>query len=118
MSPCRGDSMTFGSHRIKKSVVMKLVASNDPLHLMRAEQTVAAMNTRMKLKLTATAREGLIAAMLRVAEKGGLSYGQHPFRTVPKQWTIANLIAQIAHRFKNGISASSKVVFSGWLLLS
>jgi diguanylate cyclase len=98
--------MTFGSHRKKKSVVMKLVASNDPLHRMRAEQTVAAMNTRMKLKLTATAREGLIAAMLRVAEKGGLSYGQHPFRTVPKQWTISNLIAQIAYRLKNGIKGS------------
>jgi diguanylate cyclase len=93
--------MLFGSHR-KRMIMLKLISSNDPKHLMHAEQTVARMNGRLKLPLTHSAREGLIAAMLRVAQKGELVYGQYPFRTVPKSWTLSNLISRVVLRFKSG----------------
>lgn len=93
--------MLFGSHR-KRMIMLKLISSNDPKHLMHAEQTVARMNGRLKLPLTHSAREGLIAAMLRVAQKGELVYGQYPFRTVPRVWTLSNLISRVVLRFTSG----------------
>jgi diguanylate cyclase len=74
--------------------------SISPNHRMHAEQTVARMNLRLKLPLSDKAREGLIDALTSHAERGGLVYGQNPFRAVPPRWSISGLLSRVMLRIK------------------
>lgn len=62
---------------------------------MMAEQTVARMDARMRIKLSWQAKDGLVNALTRVANADGLLFGDQPFRAMPRRWSLAWILTRI-----------------------
>lgn len=85
---------------MKRTMLMKLVASNDLKHRMMAEQTVARMNNAMRYKLGEEAKEGLIQALTRFSATDGLSFTNNPFRQVPPRWSFSGMLSRLILRIR------------------
>jgi hypothetical protein len=66
----------------------------------QAEQAVALMDRKMRVKLGWHAKDGLIKAMTRVAIDNGLLFGHQPFQPPPRRWSLEGMLSRLAVYWK------------------
>jgi CHASE2 domain-containing sensor protein len=66
----------------------------------QAEQAVALMDRKMRIKLGWHAKDGLIKAMTKGAIDNGLLFGHQPFHPPPRRWSLEGMLSRLAVYWK------------------